>query len=162
MPYSSFAHRCELGLLYPGSFLRECFRQCSGINHSGRPCKKFQVKLASQESCCFSKLKVAFLCGGQIVCGSSLGLGSHTNYHSLMPAPPVSKCFNSSPLRYAHLQVWTLLVSRITFHAWGQKGGLSDMILERYRQMFTNLNPWCCLHSIECFVAYWILLEVIH
>ena len=160
MPYSSFVHRCELGLLHPGSFLRECFRQCSAINHSGRPCKKFQVKLASQESWYFSKLEVALLYGGQMVYGCSLGLGSHTNHPNFMIVPPVNKCFNSSPLSYARLPIWTLLVPRITFHAWGQRGDLSDMILERCQQMPTNLNPWCCLHSTECFVAYWILLEV--
>lgn len=63
MPDFSFVHRCELGLLHAGSFLRECFRQCSGTNYSGRPCEKFQVKLASQASWCHFTLEVAFLYG---------------------------------------------------------------------------------------------------
>lgn len=66
MPCSSFVRRCKLGLLHTGSFLCQCFGQCSGINHSGRSCEKFQVKLASQVSRCCSTLEVAFLYGGQM------------------------------------------------------------------------------------------------
>lgn len=58
---SSVVRRCELGLLHTGPFLCQRAGQRPGINYRGRPCEKFQVKLASQASWCRSTLEVAFL-----------------------------------------------------------------------------------------------------
>lgn len=61
MLHPSVVRRCELGLLHTGPFLCQRAGQRPGINYRGRPCEKFQVKLASQASWRRSTLEVAFL-----------------------------------------------------------------------------------------------------
>lgn len=105
MSNSSLFHRCERGSSM-GSFLRECFRQCSRANYSGRPCEKLQVKLASQASWCHFHWKQLPSMGDKCIEWMPLGVCSQTGNLTKLPhfhnSTSCEWRFFSSTLSYTH------------------------------------------------------------